>query len=213
MACAICKTRRPRRFCPGVSGDICSVCCGTGREVTIACPLDCPYLQDARLHEKLAPITAEEVPNRDIRVTEELMRDNEELLVCLARALGTTALASPGVADPDVREAIEGLIRTYRTLQSGVYYESLPANPLAANLFREVQAAVSEFRRQEPQRLGMTKTRDSDVLTLLVLLERLELDRQNGRPRGRAFIDTLRRLYPAAEDGSASPLPSPLILP
>ena len=54
MPCAICQIRRPRRFCPGVRGDICSLCCGTEREVTVNCPLDCEYLQEARKHEKLS---------------------------------------------------------------------------------------------------------------------------------------------------------------
>ena len=45
MNCAICETRRPRRYCPGVRGEICAICCGTAREVTVDCPLDCPYLR------------------------------------------------------------------------------------------------------------------------------------------------------------------------
>ena len=50
--CAICHTRRPRRYCPGVRGHICPVCCGTERENTVSCPLDCPYLREARVREK-----------------------------------------------------------------------------------------------------------------------------------------------------------------
>ena len=41
----------------------------------------------------------------------------------------------PGVVDRDVLEALDGLIRTYRTLQSGVYYESRPNNPLAGSIY------------------------------------------------------------------------------
>ena len=52
MKCHICDTRKPRRHCPGVNGEICSICCGNEREVSISCPLDCPYLVEARLHEK-----------------------------------------------------------------------------------------------------------------------------------------------------------------
>src|SRR5215212_6262711 len=69
MACAICETRRPRRFCPGVRGDICSVCCGTEREVTVDCPFECEYLQQSRHHEKPAPLDSPALPNQDIRVT------------------------------------------------------------------------------------------------------------------------------------------------
>jgi len=49
----------------------------------------------------------------------------------------------------------------------------------------------------ERERLGITRTRDGDVLKILVFLQRLALDRNNGRPRGRAFLDALRGFYPA----------------
>ena len=54
MTCAICETRKEKRFCPAVHGRICPQCCGEQREVTLDCPSDCPYLQQAREHEKRA---------------------------------------------------------------------------------------------------------------------------------------------------------------
>jgi hypothetical protein len=212
MACAICETRRPRRFCPGVGGDICPVCCGTQREVTVNCPMDCPYLQDARKHDRPVPFDPEQVPNKDIRVSEALVEENRELLVFLAGALAKVALETAGVVDSDVREALDSLIRSYRTLQSGLYYESLPTNPLAAAIHSRMQQAAGEFRQEETRRLGMSKTRDADVLGMLVFLQRVELDRNNGRRRSRAFLDSLREFY-AVEPGGAPPLASPLILP
>jgi len=211
MACAICQTRRPRRRCPGVGGDICTICCGTGREVTIFCPLDCEHLQDARIHEKAPLFNAEQLPNRDIRVSEELLESNHALLEFLSRALVAAALETPGVVDYDLRDALAALIRTYRTLQTGIYYQTLPENALAAKIFRAVEAGVGEFRRKETERLGMTRTRDADLLGLLVFLERLELDRNNGRPRGRAFLDLLRGLQPELTGGASDS--SPLVLP
>ena len=53
------------------------------------------------------------------------------------------------------------------------------------------------IRRDEPRRLGMTRTRDADVLGILVYFQHFEIDRNNGRPRGRAFLDALRAFYPA----------------
>lgn len=211
MACAICETRRPRRFCPGVRGDICSICCGTEREITVDCPLDCEYLQEARRREKPTPVEESTIPNRDIRVTETFLRENEPLLVFTGRSLAGAAFDS-GAVDFDVREALDALIRTYRTLQSGVYYESQPANLIAANVYRAVQSAFDEFRKQEQQSLGISKTRDADVLGVLVFLQRIELDRNNGRRRGRALLDELRGFY-SAEPASTEPAPSSLILP
>jgi len=203
MACAICQTRRPRRFCPGVRGHICTLCCGTEREVTVDCPLDCEYLQEAHKHEKSALAEDATLPNADIRVTDELLNDNEELMGHLVGALVGEALENPSLTDFDAREALEALIRTYRTLQTGLYYETLPANPLAAGLCRAVRAAVDECRKQETKSLGVTRTRDAAVLGLLVFLQRFELERNNGRRRCRAFLDALREIYPSEAAGGA----------
>jgi hypothetical protein len=213
MSCAICQIRRPRRFCPGVRGDICSPCCGTEREVTVDCPLTCEYLQEARKREKPVPIDPKQIPDQDIRVSEKFVTEHEPLLVYLGSALAKAAFETPGAVDFDVREALDSLIRTYRTLTSGVFYESLPPNPLAANIHRSVQTAIAEFVQEERQRFGMTRTRDSDVLGLLVFLRRIELDRNNGRRRGRAFLDALREFYSVDSEPAARVSSSSLLLP
>src|SRR5581483_9598195 len=107
MACAICETRRPRRFCPGVRGDICSICCGTEREVTVDCPFECEYLQEARRHDKPVPLDVEHLPNRDIRITQEWVEKHSELLTFVAGAVFAGAMQTQGAIDFDVREALE----------------------------------------------------------------------------------------------------------
>ncbi|MBZ5724897.1 MAG: hypothetical protein LAP87_07855 [Acidobacteriia bacterium] len=213
MDCAICHTRRARRFCPGVRGDICSICCGTEREVTVNCPLDCEFLQAARKQPQARP--EGEIPNRDIQVTENLLQNNQDLLVCLASILTRSALQDSRVVDSDVREALDALIRTYRTLESGIYYESRPDNLPAARLYSAVQDGVARFRREETEHLGMSKTRDADVLGLLAFVRRIEFERNNRRPLGRAFLDALLGLYSAGPALPAAPAPpgSSLLLP
>jgi hypothetical protein len=193
-----------------VRGEICSLCCGNEREVTVDCPLDCEFLQEARRHEK--PVEPGEIPNRDIRVSEKLLDENEDLLAFLSTTILRTAAETPGVIDFDVREALESLIRTYRTLQSGVYYESRPANPLAAQIYMVLQQAAAEYRQAEQRQLGMTKTRDAAVLGIFVFLQHFELHQNNGRRRGRAFIDALRRFYSGGPEPEVAPASS-LILP
>jgi hypothetical protein len=207
MSCAICRIRRPRRSCPGVHGDICAICCGKEREVTVDCPSDCEYLQEARKHELLVEIDPATMGNPDIRVTEDFVGSHTLLML----GIGGAVLGAAGptrAVDSDVREALASLIQTYRTLQRGVIYESLPTNPLAANLCREVQELVDAYLKEETRRLGMTKTRDMDVLRVLVFFERLAIDRNNGRPRSRAFLDLLRLLQADA----AADAPPSLIL-
>ena len=210
MKCKICETRKPRRYCPGVGGDICSICCGDQREVTVNCPLDCPYLMEARLHEKLPEVNPEEIPNRDIQVTEEFLRDHEPLLIFLGVKLLDASLETPlstgSPVDSDVREALESLIRTYRTLQSGLYYESKPANLVAAAIHQKVQDAIQELRKDLSEK-GATAIRDAEILGVLVFLERIGMHQTNGRPLGRAFIDYLRASFPQ------KPQPPPRRLP
>jgi hypothetical protein len=159
--------------------------------VTLTCPLDCPYLQEARKHERPAEVKPEEFPNQDIQIGETFLEDHEELVLAVGRAVLAAALDTPGAVDYDLREAFAALIRTQRTLESGLYYETRPENPVAAELCRRIQEGVTEFRRAETEKLMMTKTRDADVLVVLAFLQRLEIDRNNGRKRGRAFIDLL----------------------
>lgn len=214
MACAICRTRKPRRFCPGVHDDICTLCCGAEREVTVDCPLDCPYLQEARKHERTEPVNPDEFPNKDIRITEEFLGEHELLVLGASKSLMLAAFDTPGAVDGDVRGALDALIRTERTLQSGVYYESRPVNALANRIFSAAQTGLEEFRKDERQAFGMSRTRDADVLGVLVFLQRLALDRDNGRPRGRAFLDSLRGFLSEAEGGvPPSPRASSLIVP
>ena len=213
MPCQICETRRPRRYCPGVRGDICTICCGTEREVTVDCPLECEYLQDARRHDRPPAVNPDDFPNQDIRVSDIFLREHEPLMLFLGSSVLDAALRTPGAIDYDVREALEALIRTHRTLESGMYYETRPNNPIAGHICQLVQAAAAEFRQHEQQELGMTRTRDADILGGLVFLQRLELDRNNGRRRGRAFLDFLRGHFPTASGQRAPAAASPLIVP
>src|SRR4051812_27125329 len=109
--CRICRVRRPKRFCLGVSGDICPICCGTEREVTVSCPLECPYLSDARKHEPQPAIDPRHFPNIDIRVDEDFLRRNESLLILLSSGLAKAALEHGGVIDNDVKDALDALVR------------------------------------------------------------------------------------------------------
>jgi hypothetical protein len=211
MACAICQTRRPRRFCPGVRGDICTLCCGAEREVSIDCPLDCEYLREAHKREKAQPVDTESLPNRDVAVSDEFLRENEDFLAFLSQSLVEAALSAAAV-DFDVREALDASIRTHRTLQTGLVYESLPANRLAAGICRALQEAIEKWRQAEAERLGIHKTRDATVLGMLVFLQHFELSYNNGRRRGRAFLDALLQFY-SAESGTGAAAASSLILP
>ncbi len=210
MTCTLCHVRRARRACPGVGGDICSVCCGTEREQTIGCPLDCPYLREARSHEKPEPIDPKDIPHHDIPVDEPFLQRNEILLAAVMHAVAEAGLGTAGAVDADVREALDSLVRTYRTRESGLYYETRPSNLIAAAVLERIQKGIEDFRQELAKRSGMETLRDADILGVLVFLESVEYQLDNGRKRGRAFLDVLR-------EQSAAPAPeapgSSLVLP
>ena len=200
MKCKICNTRKPRRYCPGLGDDICSICCGSEREVTVNCPLDCQYLVEARQHEKLPVASAEQIPNQDVKIKEEFLRDHEPLLIFLGAKLLEASVETAGAVDSDVQEALESLIRTYRTLESGLYYETRPNNLLSAGIHQKIQDAVQELRKELSEK-GSAPIRDAEIMGILVFLERVGLRQRNGRPRGRAFIDYLRGYFPQKQAG------------
>jgi len=196
IPCKICNKRRAKRFCPGVSGDICAVCCGTERENTVDCPLSCEHLQAARRHETPAPVDGENFPNKDIRLTEDFVREHEHVMMWLSLALAR-AIEKERAVDFDAREALDALIRTYRTRESGLIYETRPQNPYAAAIQDELRKSIEELHKRIADEQGMQTLRDADVLGSLVFLQRLELSHNNGRRRGRAFFDFLRGYFPA----------------
>ncbi|HYP14771.1 MAG TPA: hypothetical protein VEQ63_12660, partial [Bryobacteraceae bacterium] len=147
-ACKICDTRRARRYCPGVGGDICPICCGTQREVTVNCPLDCAYLREARQRERVPEPDARDLPHKDLRITEDFLLANEKLLALAAGVVVQSALSTPAVVDFDVRAALASLIRTHETMQSGLYYDSRPTDVVAARLYDQMRSKLDRVREQ-----------------------------------------------------------------
>jgi len=191
--CAICGIRKARRYCLAVRADICTVCCGTEREQTLNCPLGCEYLRDAHRHERLPQVDPKSVPDHGVEVTEQFLVENEMLMVMLAGTLFDAAIASSEATDYDVREALESLITTYRSMDSGIYYESLPSNPFAAEICRQVIEQVTAIRRGDSgEPAGAAHLREATIMRMLVFLQRLEYANNNGRKRSRAFLDLLR---------------------
>ncbi|MEP7365011.1 MAG: hypothetical protein ABI972_17300 [Acidobacteriota bacterium] len=200
-----------KRWCPAAHEPITSQQCGEGREDRYLCPLDCEYLAEARLHEKMPDVNPDEFPNRDIQVTEEFLRRNEPLLLFAARTLLTSALEGDAT-DGDVREALAALIKTYRTLESGLIYDSRPANPYAAALYERMREGTQRLAEEIQQQTGLHNLGDADMLGVFVFLEDLAIQHDNGRPRGRRFLDFLRLYFPAQPAGDSEPPPnSPLL--
>ncbi len=199
MTCPICSIRKEKRFCPAVHGRICPQCCGEQREVTLDCPSDCPYLLQAREHEKPRP--ADEVNPADlflqVELTDQFIYESEHLIMGLSFALAKSAHANRMLNDRDLIAALTSLAKSYETLvNSGLVYETPTANVAHQAVAAEVQNMVKEYREAEQKHTGVTRLRDSEVLRALVFLVRMAHGRTSGRPRSRAFIDFLFSQFP-----------------
>ncbi len=194
MACPVCEKRKAKRLCPAKAAKICTRCCGEHREVTIDCPFDCPYLQESRENdykhrEGLHP---KDFPYKEVRIEESFLRDHAPLLELCGREVLEGAVATTGATDEDLRQALDALTRSYKTRESGIYYDSKPDSIYARRIFDRAQEAVIGFIEEQTRSAGFARTRDSDVMKVWVFLYRMALDRDNGRSRGRAFLDFLR---------------------
>jgi hypothetical protein len=195
VLCKICGKRRARRACPAVNGDICTICCGTEREVSLSCPLECEWLQEAHRHERPVPIDEAEISNPDILVTEEFIGEHEELLLFCIYSLIQAALRTQGAVDTDIVAVLEASIQTHRTLESGLVYETRAENSIAASVQRAFSASLADYQKLRSEREGFSY-RNAEILAVLVFLHRLGQQHQNGRPRGRMFLDLLRQMTP-----------------
>ncbi|HEX4165799.1 MAG TPA: hypothetical protein VHZ55_10025 [Bryobacteraceae bacterium] len=198
ILCKICGIRRARRSCPAVHGEICTICCGTEREVSLSCPLECEYLQEAHQHEKPLPVDEAQIANQDIVVTEEFIRFHEEAMLFCIYALVQASVRTAGAIDTDVMAALEALIQTHRTLESGLIYESRPENMLALGIQRSLASSLADYGKLRGEREALTPLRNSEILAILVFLHRIGQQNQNGRPRGRMFLDLLSQMTPDA---------------
>jgi hypothetical protein len=196
VLCKICSTRRAKRACPAVGGDICTICCGTEREVSLSCPLDCEYLQAAHRREKAISVSEGDLIAQDVKVTEAFIAEHEELVLFCVYSLLQAALRSGGAVDTDVLEALRALIESHRTLESGLVYDALSSNYVAAAIQRGFAASLADYQKLRQEREALSLVRNSEILATLVFLHRVGQQNQNGRPKGRMFIDLLRHMTP-----------------
>ena len=208
MSCAICEKRREKRFCPAIHGRICPQCCGEQREVTLDCPSECVYLQQAREHEKPRPIEQldQSALFPKVEIGDKFLYEQEHLLLGLTYALAKSADADRNIRDSDLIAALTSLARSYETLAgSGLLYQTPVTNLVHQAIATEIQKMVKEYREAEQKHVGHTRLKDSEVLRALVFLVRMALVRTSGRPKSRAFVDFLFLQFPEQQSVIAAP--------
>ena len=208
MSCVICEVRKEKRFCPAVHGRICPQCCGEQREVTLECPHDCPYLIQAREHEK--PRSADQIDPAalflQIEISDQFMYQHEHLLMGLTYALAKAARGDRSLHDQDLIAALTMLAKSYeRRVNSGLHYEQPLTSDSQRRAANEVETMVREYREAEQKHMGYSMLRDSEVLNALVFLVRLAHGRTSGRPKSRAFVEFVFAQFPEKESPVLAP--------
>ena len=200
MLCPICEKRKPGRFCPAKGEKICPVCCGTEREVTIDCPVDCAYLVSAHRYEEQHPRTLPaDTPLLEVRLTSDVVHTHQQLLSAIAFTIARFCAEHHEANDLDVLEAIQSLAEAYKTLASGIVYEKLPQLPVQRDLYTTLSNFLTESNQQKTT-TSFGNAKDSELFQLLVFLYRMGLMHTNGRPRARRFIEYLRSQFPDAKE-------------
>jgi hypothetical protein len=208
LSCAICEIRKEKRFCPAVHGRICAQCCGEQREVTLDCPSDCPYLQQAREHEKPRPTDQFDRASLflQVEISEQFTYEREHLLMGLSYALAKAAHADRSLNDRDLITALSAMCTSYeRRINSGLHYDQPLTSAARHATAAQVEEMLKQYREAEQKQLGYSTLRDSDVLKALVFLVRLGHGRTSGRPRSRAFIDFLFAQFPEKQSAVLTP--------
>jgi hypothetical protein len=208
VSCAICEVRKEKRFCPAVHGRICAQCCGEQREVTLDCPSDCPYLQQAREHEK--PRASGDLDPAalfvQIELGDQFLYEHEHLIMGLSYALFKATRADRSMNDRDLIAGLTSLARSHeRLVNSGLHYDEPVQGAAQQIVAGEIQAMVKEYREAEVKHTGYSRLRDSDVLKTLVFLVRMAHGRTSGRPKSRAFVDFLSSQFPEKQSVIAGP--------
>ena len=189
-SCTICNNRRAKRPCAATKTEICAICCAEDREIRIDCPRECVFLREARKHETGVQLSPADVPHQDIAISEEFVREQEWVVLWLGNALAR-AMDGHHAVDAHAREALDALIHTQR----GVV--ARPADATSAALADAVTTAIAQWKTKAREEGGPGPLQESELLGVLVFIQRLGLQYNNGRARGRRFYDFMLDHFPA----------------
>ncbi len=211
MTCPICNKRKAKRLCPARAESICTICCGEQREVTIDCPNDCEHLKASREYDySRLVVDRQTLPFKEAKFGHEFARSYGPLLAALDYAVVKFAAEHRDLVDSDVLVALRTLAETYQTQSSGIIYEKPIDYALQRDLYGALKTAIADFRTKLEREAGIGTLRDSEVRDCLIFLTQLAAVYQNGRPKGRAYLDLIRAQFPKEEFQKAA---SSIVLP
>ena len=149
--CLTCGERKGNRFCPAVTGNICSLCCGSKRQKEIGCVPSCDFLNKGTEYQLDRDITR--------KVTSDLHAESEDVfsrddvvpfVMSIERFFVDHFYPDRGVNDSHI---LQSMSRLYAFL-SGTLPALEPQNSIQKLIFKEF-AEVNRKTRQLPEALKM----------------------------------------------------------
>jgi hypothetical protein len=214
VLCFSCGQRKGRRDCPALGAAICTVCCGTKRQVEIACRPDCAYLASAREHPAAVVRRKREQDAAELIPTIRHLTERQYQLFFVFQTTITrykpTGLSR--LIDSDVAEAAQAVAATLETSARGVIYEHTPPGSAAQGLAAELKRTLAEIREHG------ARVFDHECAVVLRAIEKGARSAGTAQDAGTKYLDLLSRLLQAsgmeaATVSSAAGSESPLILP
>lgn len=186
--CPLCSERSAKRYCPAKQTTICAVCCATKREVEIDCPGSCVHLKSGRSYDAERSQLDPEIVARAKPFNQHFLNEYGPLLELLSRVVAEERLTSPWLLDADVKKVYEALSATMKTLDSGIFYETLPESSATLSLYRRLKSFLDNFMSPPPE-AQHRPLRVAEILSLLDFLHLAVTINSSGRPRSRQYLD------------------------
>jgi len=191
--CPLCSERPAKRFCPAKETRICSICCGSRREVDIDCPGSCYHLRAGRVYESDRRNPDPQLESAVQKFDKTFTHRHTPVLNAVSLAICEERAASHWLLDTDVIEVLKDLTRTMTTLSSGIYYESLPESIVQVSLFHRLKQLFDGFMQPQTRTLEQS-LKVSDAIDVLTFLTYVATVNSNSRPRSRQYLDLLNNM-------------------
>lgn len=196
MKCTLCEGRKGKRWCPAQRALICTQCCGEKRMIEIDCPENCEYLAAGRAREieqeHMRYLRSAEVHERERYF--RALSGHERVLAHLQLLIGEARRRVRDLTDGDVLEALDLLLATLRTEESGLLYERTSSNLRAEGVRRRLAEALEYYR--QPAQADRERLALKDAIECLEVIRSLAARHAASSPASREFVDFLARTAP-----------------
>ncbi|MEJ2111672.1 MAG: hypothetical protein P8Z37_17535 [Acidobacteriota bacterium] len=214
MKCDLCEKRKAKRSCPAKNGFICAPCCGEKRVLELDCPETCPYLIAGRKHE--SDEFGKLLQSQDPQIREKsrkVLTEHQDVIAHLEYTIAQFRLSSRDLSDKDVSKAVDLLLHTYRTEDSGILYEKDADDLRVDSLRRDLREVLETYRNPDSENANGIIDSGHDRLKLQGAIECLELIQlmvdvyRNYRDSDSGYVDFLARMTPRKETKSSIIVP------